>query len=1077
MNALHNEIIRASAGTGKTHALVRRYLWLLARGAEPERIAAMTFTRRSAGEFFERILQELAGIAEHPEKAKGCVEEITGAVALTLLRKMLSRMDRLRLGTIDSFFATMAQCLPFELGLTGQAVLMDEEDTVQAREDVLDELLLAVTRMDRKEAIDELRESWKDASRGGEQGRPAETLLNWIGRLHDLFVECPEPARWGGLKTIWPEGNPKLDHAGLDLDAGVSKLESALDMAAFDKRAPEKWRTFFELVRGRRDADKIAGTVIEYMLSDDRGAHEHLRRGGVEWLMWKRVVLEQKAGVALADVLDAIVGRALGVHSRRSAAQFGLLRLYESIYQRLVRARGRLVFSDLGWLLSGRLRAPGMSDAAWLERRDELRAALEFRMDARYDHWLLDEFQDTSERQWEVLAPLLEEARQDAEERRSVFLVGDLKQSIYLWRQAEPELFKHVEHAWAGGRLRLHPLNESHRSCREVLEMVNAIFLGANAEFERRFPGISSFWDYDEHRCSARVVDLKGHAAFLSAPANEDSEEDEAAGAVSALIRKIDPLSRGLSCAVLVRTNKMARELGEDLRRRLGMEVITETEETVTVDNPATLMLLSLFQLAAHPGDSRAWGHLLMTPLRGKLLTEVMTPGKLSARIRGTVAARGFLAVAREWVESLESALGKKDGFTARRLAQFFELAAEFDETGGRDVDAFLRLARERRIREDATGAQAIQVMTVHQSKGLQFDVVIMPELQGEALDNIARNRLFVSRGRRGSVEWILDKPEQVVVQRDETLRAAQAQDKARQAFEGLCRLYVGVTRAKLGLYLVVAGEKAKAANNEDDVLRGRLGTEPRGLYELEDATCDCLWETGAREWYETHPVTPREPAAARVETPELGALLRAVNRPSVRRTPSGEETFRIKGAELLSPTRDRGRQLGTLVHDLFATVDWFDGDEKALVRRWRDAGRDRAPGYEDAARLVLDSLSKPGVRAWFEHGDQEREAWTERRFDLLLAGEWVSGQLDRVVLDRDPPGKLARAVILDFKTDDVADAKGMRKRAEGYAPQLRLYREAVARLTGLAAGHIRCALVFTARAELCWLESSSTGS
>src|SRR5687767_7392018 len=120
-----NELIRASAGTGKTYALVQRYLWLLERGVEPERIAAMTFTRKAAGEFFERILQELA--------ARGA--ESPGAGAITLLRKMVHRMDRLRLGTIDAFFMAMTQCLPFELGLTGQTGLMGDEDFIQARDE------------------------------------------------------------------------------------------------------------------------------------------------------------------------------------------------------------------------------------------------------------------------------------------------------------------------------------------------------------------------------------------------------------------------------------------------------------------------------------------------------------------------------------------------------------------------------------------------------------------------------------------------------------------------------------------------------------------------------------------------------------------------------------------------------------------------------------------------------------------------------------------------------------------------------------------------------------------------------
>ncbi|MCE9518257.1 MAG: UvrD-helicase domain-containing protein [Verrucomicrobia bacterium] len=1069
MSALPNEIIRASAGTGKTFALVRRYLWLLANGAEPERIAAMTFTRKAAGEFFERILQRLAEIAEHPESAKGYVDGLTGPGALLLLRKMVRRMDRLRLGTIDSFFAAMAQCLPFELGLTGHASLMGEDEGSQAREDVLDEMLLAVTRMKDKDELDELRESWKDASHGSEQNKPAETLLKWIGKLHNLFMECSDRDRWGGEDIIWSQGNEKFKHADGDMGSGIAKLEGKLDMSAFDKRAPAKWTEFFELVPSRNDADKIAKTVIEYMLKDERRGHDQLREGGAEWLMWKATMLDQKAGSALADVLDAIVGRALRVHSRRSEAQFNVLRLYETIYHRLVRSRGRLVFSDLGWLLSGRLRAANMSDEAWRERWSELRTALEFRMDARYDHWLLDEFQDTSERQWEVLEPLLEEARQDADEARSVFLVGDLKQSIYLWRQAEPELFKHVETSWAGERLKLRPLNESFRSCPQVLEMVNAIFLGANVELVTRFPGVGELWHYDEHCCSGQVAKLKGHAAMLSLPAEEDADEDAAARAVSSLIRKIDPLSRGLSCAVLVRTNKTARELSEDLRRLLGMEVICETQESVTVDNPVTLALLSLFQLAAHPGDSQAWKHLLMTPLGPELRVEKMSAGKLSARVRSAVAANGFLVVAREWAERLMIALAERDEFTERRLAQFFEVAAEFDETGVRDVDAFLRVAREHRVREDVATARAIQVMTVHQSKGLQFDVVIMPELQGDALDSVARNRLFVSRGQRGAVEWILDKPEQVVIQRDETLRKAQVQEKARQAFEGLCRLYVGVTRSKLGLYLIVDEGKRNVTNNEADVLRARLGAESPAKYPLQDETCECLWETGERDWFEMHEVLPSELAAGHLETPELGALLRQVNRTIARRTPSGEETFRIKGAELLSPKRERGRLLGTLVHELFAAVTWFDGNEKALEQRWWAAGWNRMAGYDDAVRLVLNSLRAPAIGEWFgQQQGMKREAWIERRFDMLLNDEWVSGQLDRVVLESGENGKWVGAMILDFKTDEVGDTAAMKLRAEGYKPQLVLYKEAVARLTGLAVGQIRSGLVFTARAELC---------
>lgn len=1053
MKALRNELIRASAGTGKTHSLVTRYLWLLENGAEPERIAAMTFTRKAAGEFFERILQELAG---------RCAKRDGGDAALALLRKVVRRMDKLRLGTIDAFFATMAQCLPFELGLTGQTSLMTEEDADQAREEVLDELMLAVTRMDKRAALDELREAWKTASHGHEQSRPTDALMTWCGRLHQLFIECPESARWGGDAVIWPQGNDALAVAGGDIAAAVRRLEDSLDMGAFDKRAPKKWAEFFAEAIERKGTKKLDDTTVGYMLDPDRGDHSRLRLGDVEWLMWKRTPLTEAAGTALADVLEMLVGDVLRAHCQRTRAQFDVMRLYEAAYHRLVRGRGRLVFSDLGWLLCGRLQASASAD--W----DSLRTALEFRMDAKFDHWLLDEFQDTSERQWEVLAPLLEEARQDAEARRSVFLVGDLKQSIYLWRQAEPELFHHVEKSWAGERLSITPLNESYRSCPQVLEMVNAVFLDAKPKLDTMFPGVSALWDFEKHICSERVASLNGHAALLHVPLPEDDDgedDDPLTRALAELIREVNPPARNLTCAVLVRKNDTARELSEALRARLGMEVICESQEAVCVDNPATLALLSLVQLAAHPGDTKAWEHLGMTPMGDGLREEKLSRALLSARIRADVASLGFLPVLRDWAARLRGALEVCDAFTERRFAQLLDFAADFDETGSRDLDDFLRRAREHTVREETASARAIQVMTVHQSKGLQFDMVILPELQGEALHSVARNRLFVSRGARGVVQWVLDKPEKLVIDRDDVLTAAQQREQARQAFEGLCRLYVGMTRAKLALYAVTVERKRKTTGNEADLLTQRLGNgEPVG-YALGAFESECVWETGERGWFATHggKAEPVAPAAPPVKAAALGALLCQVNASVQRRAPSGEEAFHLTGKEFAAPARETKRLFGLRVHELLAAVPWLDdiADVRAV---WQGRGFDP---NDDAAQQALHVLHSPEVRPWFTKGGSNREAWVERRFDLIEHDEWISGALDRVVLELDVKGNATAATILDFKTDDVADEAAMQKRAEGYKPQLKLYAEAVQCLTGLKPSAVQCALIFVGKARL----------
>ncbi len=359
--------------------------------------------------------------------------------------------------------------------------------------------------------------------------------------------------------------------------------------------------------------------------------------------------------------------------------------------------------------------------------------------------------------------------------------------------------------------------------------------------------------------------------------------------------------------------------------------------------------------------------------------------------------------------------------------------------------------------------------MTVHQSKGLQFDVVILPELQGEALDAVQRNRLFVARKERGAVSWMLDKPEKVVVERDEVLLTEQRREKARQAFEGLCRFYVAMTRAKLGLYVLLDPKKVRASNNEGRILAMRLepGFDPVP-YELVGVGGLATWENGDRNWYMAHEVTKVQAPVASIAVPDanLGTLIRAVNKPLERRAPSGEESFVLRGGELLSTAREVKRQHGTRVHELFSAIAWLE-EVPEPVALWKTKGWVAADVASDgsgdaAAEEVLRVISSPEVQPWFRKGGQQRTAWTERRFDYIEKGGWVSGIVDRVVVEWDASGKASRATILDFKTDAVVTEDDMAARAAGYAPQLALYVPAVMRMTGLKAVAIGKALIFT---------------
>src|SRR3954468_7673920 len=130
MSGLRHEMILASAGSGKTYALTNRFVQLLAGGASAERIVALTFTRKAAGEFFDEILNKLARAAAHPPAAETLARELNAAHLtapdfLRMLRGVVDAMHRLRLGTLDSFFARMARGFPFELGLAGDFGILE----------------------------------------------------------------------------------------------------------------------------------------------------------------------------------------------------------------------------------------------------------------------------------------------------------------------------------------------------------------------------------------------------------------------------------------------------------------------------------------------------------------------------------------------------------------------------------------------------------------------------------------------------------------------------------------------------------------------------------------------------------------------------------------------------------------------------------------------------------------------------------------------------------------------------------------------------------------------------------------
>ena len=248
MSRIGHVMILASAGSGKTYALTNRYVRLLAHGAKPERIAALTFTRKAAGEFFDEILKKLAGAAADENMARKLAAEIEvpglgAADFLKLLRTVTVAMHRLNLGTLDSFFARVVKAFPLELGLGGDFEVLQDYAAQLERRRVLRRMFAHV---DGDTARLDFIEAFKRATFGTEEKRLGARLDAFLDEHAEVYRAAPDERCWGQPGRIWPNGNDwlKAAHPEKRRLAAVA-LKNALPWPLLKEKQRERWEAFF----------------------------------------------------------------------------------------------------------------------------------------------------------------------------------------------------------------------------------------------------------------------------------------------------------------------------------------------------------------------------------------------------------------------------------------------------------------------------------------------------------------------------------------------------------------------------------------------------------------------------------------------------------------------------------------------------------------------------------------------------------------------------------------------------------------------------------------------------------------
>jgi ATP-dependent helicase/nuclease subunit A len=1047
MSFARHMMILASAGSGKTYALTNRFVELLARGAQPERIVALTFTRKAAGEFFDEILNKLAAAAGDAGSARKLADgigqpQLGPGDFLKMLRAVTEAMHRLRLGTLDSFFARIARAFPLELGLAGEFEILQKHAAWLERQRVLRRMFTQAGELDaaRKEFI----EAFKRATFGGEEKQLGRLLDAFLDRHQEIYLSAPDEQLWGNPARIWPGGNPWLASQGKPDDA-VKALRESLVRRGLPDKQQARWDDFFAALPEATPG--VLPDAVAYILKNALAVWPELEAGRAEMTVERRkLALSPGECRALAAIITHLVGGEFGRRLETTRGIFAVLRGYEEFYHDAVRRAGKLTFADVQRLL-----APGGGGARPLTRDADAtdRLFIDYRLDAEIDHWLLDEFQDTSFGQWSVLRNLIDEAVQDPAGGRSFFCVGDVKQAIFTWREGDPRLFQEIfDHYNAArpGTIEKKHLAKSWRSGPALIGMINAVF-GHGGALKALFPGpAADDWNREWRDHVSAVEERTGQAAWLQA-----ADEEARWTLVLKLLQEIQPLARGLTCALLVQKNETAAELADFLRREGGLPAVAESDLHVCTDNPLGAALLALMQAAAHPGDTLAWEHLLMTPLGAVLAGEKLDgPEALTRRVLGQIHAEGFERTMEAWLGELEPRLAPGDAFGRKRARQFAAAAGRFDGTGSRDLTEFVQFMEQHTVR-DAESAAVIRVMTIHKSKGLGFDLVLLPDLEGDKLDQ-RRAGLGVQKTPERSVDWVLDLPGEIFRERDPVLSDHVRAAEAGACYEKLSLLYVAMTRAKRAMYAITKPVGTSKSRNFPRVLADTLGVEA-GPVRVGALVLDGAWSRGDADWH-TKLAAPAGPGKTErgIAPVDEATVVRAPRRPA--RRPSAEKTGVVGAARVFALEGAGAADFGTEVHKLLAEVEWAgQRDIEKITEEWARRG---AAGEE-----ALACLRSPGLAAVWMRPDRA-EVWRERAFEVVIDGAWVTGVFDRVVIERDQTGRVLRATVFDFKTDRMADDAEVPAVVARHAGQLNLYQRVVMVLAGLKAAEVAGKLVLT---------------
>ena len=847
-------IVQAPAGSGKTELLIQRYLRLLGLANLPEEILAMTFTRKAAAEMKERVFSALIEAQSHqrPEQAHA---RFTWELAQKVLEqdkarewKLMSNPARLRIVTIDSFCSSLTRRMPLlshmGTGLdiqenarslyreTAKSVLSLTENETNpygvlvrnilrhidnSKEDFIKRIIQLLTKRDQwmisffdpRENLEAhpLNESYRQKL----EHTLASLIQSRLGELEGLFSPTIQKnilqlAKYSGnnLENVDPP-HPCACLANLQgfPDSTIDSLES--------------WKGLAHLFLTQTNTYRKKPDV---RLGFPAGKDDTAKKMKDDFVELVNSLQENPAVLAaLAKVKKLPRGHFTDMEWDLLKSTIRLLAEINNRLKEVFSSRQITDFTEISLSAISSLIQKG-------EDGDEHPTDLLFYLDCKIHHILVDEYQDTSFKQEELLRRLTSEWSEG--DGRTLFIVGDPKQSIYRFRDAEVGLFIKTQDRGLGTlQLSSLSLESNFRSQKHLVDWVNTCFQKIFPEHNDPDLGAISYSP------SSAVLEegMQPGVLYHPVPHYEDSQaisEDEARK-ITVLIKELQSQYPNKSLAILVRGRTHLTSIVKHFNES-NVAFKAEAIDSLT-DRPAILDLLSLLRALRFPGDRTAWLSILRAPWCGLSLTDIHTLVELD---RATPI--WFLLNDSSRI-SLLSTDGQKriqnlvhnihpfiSGFTDQNFRDVLEACwikfggpACLQGTSADDIEVFFNKVEEiiasgqeeqfenfDQILTDlyasplAVTDNAVQIMTMHKAKGLEFDFVILPGLGKPTKADEKRLIYWMPHGD----DLLLAPIEEKGGESSPLYDFLSELNKEKEEYETLRLLYVAATRARSQLHL-----------------------------------------------------------------------------------------------------------------------------------------------------------------------------------------------------------------------------------------------------------------------------------